>query len=1042
MKLSARKICLLLSYLIFSALLYAGGVLSSPRKIYVVKTNHFEILFPKESAQTAHYIAEQADSLYEKAKSEAGLQKDFVMPIIISPDSSVLDVKYTNNPYNRIVIYDSVADETQFELVAGSSIMLSLLYREIFRAVSCSVRSPFNEFVYKFILGDYYQPIALINLPFSFSKAYSDLSSQAVNDRYYQQLLIQAKIEGKFPTWFQAASIRDIHPGNDLCYAASTGFAAYLMQSRGLDKYIEFWNECGKLHPYLMNGIFSKVYGDSISAVWKEFENSVPLPLELEQMYELEDMSREVSENDRQGAFENILYTRYGVVWYDSIRHEVDIFDNHSSFKIRQLLFIADDITKLSLSPDGRYVSASFTREKSRPEFKECVTRIFDLKNRVFLKEKFELCDAAFIKTYNGEIQLAGISVNEKVPVLQLYSFDTKKDKSSLVYEKRFDRTASVFSISAGGSGNISYLLADSEGTKIVVEAPERKSSRIWTISDENGKQISPFFLQYISDEKLYTFSYYPEAEGSLVRSGFIRVSETSDELVLKNVYLQNCDISGGVYYPVIASEKLYYCARKFSHNEMRYLPLVLVNYADGNLKGERTEELSSNDLRGTEQEEGKKAGEVLFNLEQGKLGYSDGNQYDISKYNLLKYMSRISFNPFFAIRDITIDKGPVYWPTLGMFVAADADPLRNTQLLLSGAFGFLELSFEKKYNIVPVEPQSVNSFFDKIKTFNFAAYLENSSTPVDISAGAIFNFHQNGEYNFKCLAKTAWTIPVGNILRNMEFTISSVYTASTDYYDENKWEYHPSMEGWTPLTDSYELFELSFSMVYSNSHQYGISKYEKRGLTLGGRIYTLWDLYEIEQLNKYRDEIKRQIVNGTNNELTEIQLKNLYNESLMNISQFNLGVFADIEIPRLTMLEIKNGWVLSMPTVISAEFMNKPGIALEGSVETLLIGREIQNGPSFLYLFFSRLGLKAGYDFRLEYDTTKVNLPDIRRKKYITDIFSNTTFSDSVFATLNTDFLMPTGKLSEMQLTMDVKVEYFIRTNGLMLSLNVYAAF
>ena len=83
-----RRFILLFSFLIFSTMLYAGGALSSPRKVYVVNIKHFEIIFPKESAQTADYIAQNADSLYEKAKESVGLKNDFTMPIIISPDSS------------------------------------------------------------------------------------------------------------------------------------------------------------------------------------------------------------------------------------------------------------------------------------------------------------------------------------------------------------------------------------------------------------------------------------------------------------------------------------------------------------------------------------------------------------------------------------------------------------------------------------------------------------------------------------------------------------------------------------------------------------------------------------------------------------------------------------------------------------------------------------------------------------------------------------------------------------------------------------------
>lgn len=487
-KFTARKALLCFFILFLSSMLYAGGVLSSPRKVYVVTTKHFDIIFPKDSSELARHIADTADSLYDQAKEAAGLTKDCFIPIVITPDSAVLDVKYTNSPYNRIVIYDAVGNNSQTGFSSESDdIILSLLYKEIFRALSCSVRSPFNQLVYKLLLHDPYQPIALVNLPFSFVEAYADIAAGTANDQYFQQLLIQAKIEGKFPTWFQTTAIRDIHPGNDLCYAAASGFAAFLMQTRGIEKYCEFWEECGKLHPYFMNGIFYKIYGETLASCWKKFESSVPLPQNMEQMNGLDIMSREVSENDRQGAFENILYTNYGVVWYDSIRHEVDIYDPNNTFKIRQLLFIADNIKKLSLSPDGRYVTASFTRTTVRPEFKEWVTRIFDLRERKFLDHKFMLKDAAFIETANGQVMIAGISVDEKNPVLKVYPFYIEEEDVEQVYERSIEKNIIPFSISGAGRGNLSYLLRDSEGTKLAVENLATSEIRSWTFSDDKG---------------------------------------------------------------------------------------------------------------------------------------------------------------------------------------------------------------------------------------------------------------------------------------------------------------------------------------------------------------------------------------------------------------------------------------------------------------------------------------------------------------------------------------------------------------------------
>ena len=1025
-----RSFILLFSFLIFSTMLYAGGVFSSPRKVYVVTTKHFEILFPKESAQTAEYIAQNADSLYEKAKETVGLENDFAMPVIISPDSSVLDVKYTNRPYNRIVIFDAVAEPT----ASGEDILLTLLYKEIFRAVSASVRSPFNEFVYKYVLGDPYQPAAFVNLPFSFSEAYADIATACPNDSYFQQLLIQAKMEGKFPTWLQASAIRDIHPGNDLNYAAGTAFAAFLMQTRGLEKYSEFWNECGKLHLYFMNGIFYKIYGKPLFEVWKEFEDSVPLPEDFTsgQMQELEALSREVSENDRQGAFENILYTNYGMVWYDSIRHEVDIFDSHSLFKIRQLLFIADDISKLSVSPDGRYVSASFIRGTSRPEFKEDVTCIFDLKERTFLEQKLPLRDAAFIMG-PSQLCVAGIAAKEKTPVLEVYSLDLQKNTSEKIYEKQFERTNTFYSVSAAGEGKLAYLLSNG---LFAIEDITTGQTQTWTLSDKDGNRLYPISMQYMKSASVFTFSYYPEAEGTLARSGYITFTDIEGSLELQQLFLQACDISGGVYYPVIVNGTLYYCARKFSHNELRYLNISHVPFDEGAVSREGGYETQNDET--SKSEDTTLNSRPLFSPSEKRLG-----DFDLKLYNPFKYLLNISYTPLLAIRDITIEEGPVYWPSLGINICADSDPLRNTELVLSGGIDFLVLSFEKEFNTVPKETQErFNQLFGNLKKYSLAAYLENSSTPVDITAGALFNFNKGGDYDFKGVAKTSWTIPVGNILRDMQFTIGSIYSSSTDYYDENKVDYHPPMEGWTPLNEAYQLMEVSFVMTYSNSHQYGISKYERRGLTLGGRIYSLWDIYEINLLNKYRDETKQQIQEGKNTELTEVQLENLYQENLMNISQLNLGLTALIEIPRLTPLEMYNGWVLSVPATVRAELMNKAGSALDATVEALLIGNEIQNGIPFLYLYFSRMGLKGGYNLKLDYDTTKVQLPDVRRDNYLAEVFSQTSVSDSVFMTLNTDFLIPTGKLSEIQFNMDLRGEYYIKTNGFKVSLNVSALF
>ena len=60
-KVNKKKYCIL--YILFFVIvsLNAYGVLAHPRKVFVIKTQYFEIIFPQEEAQTAHKVARTAE---------------------------------------------------------------------------------------------------------------------------------------------------------------------------------------------------------------------------------------------------------------------------------------------------------------------------------------------------------------------------------------------------------------------------------------------------------------------------------------------------------------------------------------------------------------------------------------------------------------------------------------------------------------------------------------------------------------------------------------------------------------------------------------------------------------------------------------------------------------------------------------------------------------------------------------------------------------------------------------------------------------------
>ena len=100
-------VLLLFLCLNFTQPVFAANVLGRPRKMFLVKTEHFDIIYSNLSEETALLLVQNADALYEKAAEALGAENNLHMPVIISPDSDELSVTYTESPYNRIIIFDS-----------------------------------------------------------------------------------------------------------------------------------------------------------------------------------------------------------------------------------------------------------------------------------------------------------------------------------------------------------------------------------------------------------------------------------------------------------------------------------------------------------------------------------------------------------------------------------------------------------------------------------------------------------------------------------------------------------------------------------------------------------------------------------------------------------------------------------------------------------------------------------------------------------------------------------------------------------------------
>ena len=1020
------------------------SVMSRPRKVYVVKTEHFDILFPSQCKETANLLLENADNLYELAKSETGFKQDLHIPVVISPDSDSLSVTYTQSPYNRIVVFDSVGQDNQ---TSFKDSLLGLFYHEIYRALSKAIRTPLHQFISKFA-GESYEPVSLVNLPFSFIEGRAYLAEGQAsdpenpekygryNDSYFLQILSQAKYEKKFPSYYECSVTLDIYPGNELLFAATSAFTAYLIQTYGYEKFEKYWLQCGAMHLYFMPGIFYFTYGEFLNNVWKKFVETIPLPENLNQMEILSSEVEKIFETDQEGLYQHFIYSEYGYIWYDGIRHEVDLYDYDSPFKLRQLLFLADKIDRMILSPDGRYLTVSYRQVKNRAEFEKKVTWIYDLKERTFLKQSYPLRDACLLLSDQGELLIAGVNVQKKYPVIQIYKTADDEDDQVLLYEQALQKNAVPSCLCAPGKNQLSYLITENNEISFVQLNYVEKSQKTWKLkeSDDIDLDITNLRLVKKNSQKIrenkaedfaYTFQYISGKGNSFVRMGYILLDENfSPEKIL----LQNEDLPGGLYSPFIKDKNVYYCAKKLHQNELSYIQFDKLTFSPGQLKV--VENVNYDYVEEDIQFDGKTL-----------------NGKELATYFPLKYMFPLSVIPMLPVHTITLEDGAIKWPGLGATITTHSDPFLNNKFTLSAGWSFLDLEMTQAFNAplaFLLEIEEEESDIKKDKSLSF--FFENSSTPVDIKAGGLFRFNLDGEYKLEAIAGTAWTIPKGMDFSKVVIDVQSLYCASTDYYDSylKGTDEFKSMSNWPALNKSYDFFELSATGYYSNLHQYGVNPFEKRGLKLGARLYFFCDLYslrlvspEIQALNKKVGKIA-----ADGHTITQDEINKANNFIYMRVSQLNLGLFGEIDIPRLTPLQMWNGFVLSLPAKVTAEFLNKTGTALEVNPEILLLGWEPHNGFRTIMSYIARIGVTGGYDFRLDYDTSKVQLPDLRRENYLGSLLSSCFIDDNLYLKINMDVSSPIGVLSSEMLSFEFIFSYYPRTSGCAFSMAFVTTF
>ncbi len=532
-------------------------------KLYTIETEYFDIIFSQASEQTAQHLAHHADDLYIKAANFLSVKTLVRMPVVITQKTDVLNAYFTFLPYSRIVMYDTLPNES---LAVYDNTFLSVFYHELIHAVS------FKNNLQNSCLLDHVTPIlTAVDMPTSMSEGIAVLAESMdgfgrLNDSYSMHVVRQAKIEEAFPDWSDIAGANTLYVDGSLPYIFGGAFTEYLYHEYGAKKLVEYWNISTKFDLRTYTVSFKKIYGISIDQAWKGFEESVAMP-------NIEADSKEIYNSPH--LFNNVTAFPKGIAWQDAYSGNVFFLENMDSNKKADYLFTTSLNTRLSFSRDGAFITSSGVIGDAN---KKNITSVFDVSRKRIIATQKNIRDATIIQLddvegfsefspfYESTHVLAGIKTNGQVASMMFYSLDNLESAS---HEISFDY------------GVIPFAPVDVGNGIIIVPIRNHGSWQIFIYNMLNDTQQTYVFESSIDEPTNLTDMF---AIGSDIYMSFGESRYTQPVLATFNLndlnenkitlFVQEEQRSGGVFSPVVFIEegeekKVVHLSRFFEHREL-----------------------------------------------------------------------------------------------------------------------------------------------------------------------------------------------------------------------------------------------------------------------------------------------------------------------------------------------------------------------------------------------------------------------------------------------------------------------------------------
>ncbi|MBE6350750.1 MAG: hypothetical protein E7062_08415 [Spirochaetaceae bacterium] len=717
---------LLLSSCVFSF----SGVFRTSVPLYTIETQYFDIIYPEESYFSALILQEKADTLYERLTQYFEVPKDLHLPIVLMPQNDVLNAYFTPYPYNHIVVYDTLPSSDSLNVF--SETLVGVFFHELVHAVSLNIRSDDWQLIAN-IFGDIISPIFLVKLPLFFTEGVTvsfesfEKHQGRMHDSFSLQLLYQAKLENKFPSWKELTNVRGLYPAGSDAYIIGGAFSTYLQKKYGLEKYVEFWKSCdGRSLFFNYPHFIQKYYQKTMDELWIEFQNAIPVPENL-----LSFPSSEIADN---GLFKSLTYSKDMIVWINSTDKNVYAYSRETK-KIKKIFSTDSSASRLSFSQDGKYLVVS------KLNYKGCVgenqLKVFDMDKRTFVATFNGYKDGTMFQDEQGNNCIAGVKTEGQCATIQFLDFLTKE----VLYEKKLPDFSIPSFLTDKGKGELLYCYTDNLHFYFVTLNPLTKEERVF-------KTLDNIRLRYLhpicGKEGKFSFGYTPQTpNGNQCRVGIVSFyeDEKDKEKAAAHIYLQKENISGGFYNPVLIEEEIYFISHKYHEDTIQSIPLKETSFT--------AEQLETVLLRD----------EKLL-VEQN----TEKQKYNPLKYPFKKGTWLINAQNYSQV--YRLDELP-------LLAYGSCDPTETWQFSLALQTGFVQNSFGFLANIGYFMPSWYcnvslqSSFVNFVKMFSGAAEANTESSLV---FGAMLDCAKkivlNKNYN---------TITFGNTLQYIQENIKSL---------------------------------------------------------------------------------------------------------------------------------------------------------------------------------------------------------------------------------------------------------------------------